>query len=129
MANRKRAITLSLLAMVALMTVMAEMVIWPQSVREGRGEERVRSKASRHSQGGMLQGAANKSPVQPGLVDIADTETQAIGHPIVVETEGRAEVDRETVDVFALQAAVVERRLQRLCGKAQLAVRQAASEF
>jgi hypothetical protein len=51
MANRKRAITLSLLAMVAVMTVMAEMVIWPQSVREGRGEERVRSKASRHSQG------------------------------------------------------------------------------
>jgi hypothetical protein len=39
MANRKRAITLSLLAMVAVMTVMAEMVIWPQSVR-GRREER-----------------------------------------------------------------------------------------
>jgi len=76
----------------------------------------------------VLERVGDETPVQPRLVDVADVEPERLGDAVVVGPERPAEMDREAVDVAALQARVGERGFERNRRELELALGQPAPE-
>jgi len=66
--------------------------------------------------------------MQPGLVDVTDLQPERIGHAVVIDADRPAEVNRQPVDIAALQPGILERRLERDGAERELALRQEAAE-
>ncbi len=76
----------------------------------------------------VLERVGDEPPVQPRLVDVADVEAERLGHAVVVGPERPAEMDRQAVDIAALEPGVGQRGLERDRREGELALGQAAPE-
>ena len=85
--------------------------------------------AGGHRERRVLQRVGDEAPVQPRLIDVADIEPERFRDAVVVGPQRPAEMDRQAVDVGALEPGVGERGLERGGGKAELAVGESAAEL